>query len=124
MAQTSSPSLHMPDGQQMNGHASHNNKSDGGVAIDPTIAQSSPTYPPPHNYSPYPPQQHEMPQYQAQPMPGYGRPEWAGQQYAQQMQYSSPATTGGAAPNMVAHTMPRPPTVSRANNLPYANVVY
>ncbi|GAB7363130.1 hypothetical protein MBLNU230_g3419t1 [Neophaeotheca triangularis] len=114
MAQTSSPSLHMPDGQHMNGHASNNQKSDGGVAIDPTIAQSSPTYPPPHQYSPYPPQ-HEMPQYQAQPMPGYARPEWAGPQYAQQMQYNSPATTGGAAPNMVAHTMPRPPTVYTAS---------
>lgn len=49
-----------------------------------------------------------MQQYQAQPM-GYGRPEWAGQ-YAQPMQYGhSPASTGGAVPNMVAHAMPRPP---------------
>ncbi|SMY20931.1 unnamed protein product [Zymoseptoria tritici ST99CH_1A5] len=74
---------------------------------NPSIAQSSPTYPPPHNYSPYPPQ-HEMPQYSAQPMTSYGRPEWAGQ-YPQQMGYHSPATTGGAAPNMVAHAIPRPP---------------
>lgn len=110
MAQTSSPSLSMPDGQQPNGHASHNNlKSDGDVPIDPSIAQSSPSYPPPHNYSPYPPQQ-EMPQYPTHPM--YARPEWAPGQYAQPMPpYGhAPATTGAGAPAMVAaHHMPRPP---------------
>jgi len=104
MAQTSSPSLSMPDGQQSNGHASHNRNSDGDVPIDPSIAQSSPTYPPQHNYSPYPPQ-HEMSQYPGQPL--YGRPEWAGG-YQQPMYNHSPATTGGAAPNMPAH-VPRPP---------------
>jgi hypothetical protein len=108
MAQTSSPSLSMSDNQQPNGHASNNMKSDGDVPIDPSIAQSSPTYPPHHGYSPYPPQ-HEMPQYAGQPM-GYGRPDWAGQ-YAQPMYGHPPATTGGAPPNMVAHTMPRPPAV-------------
>ena len=108
MAQTSSPSLSMPDGQQSNGHTSNSVKSDGDVPIDPSIAQSSPTYPPPHNYSPYPPQQ-EMPQYAGQPM-SYGRPDWAGQ-YHQPMYGHSPATTGGAAPPMAAHTMPRPPAV-------------
>ena len=54
-----------------------------------------------------------MPQYQGQPM-AYGRPDWAGQ-YQQPMAYGhSPATTGGAPPNMAAHTMPRPPPVGRA----------
>jgi len=110
MAQTSSPSLSMPDGNQPNGHEPpHNIKSDGDVPIDPSIAQSSPTYPPPHSYSPYPPQQ-EMPQYPGHPMQ-YGRPDWAGH-YAPPMQYQ-PATTGGAAPAMVAHAIPRPPAVSR-----------
>jgi len=71
---------------------------------NPSIAQSSPTYPPQHNYSPYPPQ-HEMSQYPGQPL--YGRPEWAGG-YQQPMYNHSPATTGGAAPNMPAH-VPRPP---------------
>ncbi|KAK4542584.1 hypothetical protein LTR36_006632 [Oleoguttula mirabilis] len=111
MAQTSSPSLSMPDGPQSNGHAPNSGNSDGDVPIDPSIAQSSPTYPPHHNYSPYPPQ-HENMQYAGQPM-GYGRPEWAGQ-YQQPMGYGhSPATTGGAAPNMVAH-VPRPPAVGSA----------
>lgn len=112
MAQTSSPSIPMADGQQPNGHASqHNLKSDGDVPIDPSIAQSSPSYPPPHNYSPYPPQQ-EIPQYAAHPM--YARPEWQQGQYPQPMQYGhSPATTAGGAPAMVAHHIPRPPPVSR-----------
>lgn len=111
MAQTSSPSLNMSDGNQNNDHASNNAKSDNDVPIDPSIAQSSPTYPPQHNYSPYA-QQQEMPaQYAGQPMTSYGRPEWAGH-YQQPMSYGhSPATTGGAAPNMVAHSIPRPPAV-------------
>ncbi|KAK4494034.1 hypothetical protein PRZ48_015221 [Zasmidium cellare] len=111
MAQTSSPSLSMPDGPQSNGHASNNAKSDSEVPIDPSIAQSSPSYPPPHNYSPYPPQHDVPPQYPGQPMTSYGRPEWAGQ-YQQPMGYGhSPSTTGGAAPNMMAHAIPRPPAV-------------
>lgn len=40
----------------------------------------------------------------------YGRPDWAGQ-YQQPMYSQSPATTGGAPPGMVAHTVPRPPAV-------------
>lgn len=110
MAQTSSPSLSSSDGPQSNGHA-NNSKSDSDVPIDPTIAQSSPTYPPPHNYSPYPPAQHDMQQqYPGGPM-SYARPEWAGQ-YQQPMGYGhSPATTGGAAPNMAAHAIQRPPAV-------------
>ncbi|KAK3709829.1 hypothetical protein LTR37_010657 [Vermiconidia calcicola] len=107
MAQTSSPSQSMSEGQQPNGHASNSVKSDGDVPIDPSIAQSSPTYPPSHNYSPYPPQ-HELPQYAGQQQMSYGRPDWAGQ-YQQPMYGHSQATSGGPAPNMAAHTMPRPP---------------
>ena len=109
MAQTSSPSLSMPDGQQSNGPTQTNMKSNEDIPIDPSIAQSSPTYPPPQHYSPYPPQQ-EMPQYAGQPM-AYGRPDWAGH-YHQPMYGHSPVTSGGAPPNMAAHTMPRPPAVS------------
>ena len=108
MAQTSSPSS-TPNGQQSNGHVDHNAKSNGDVPIDPSIAQSSPTYPPHHSYSPYPPQQEMQQQYAGQPM-AYGRPDWAGH-YQQPMYAHSPATTGGAPPNMVAHAVPRPPTV-------------
>ncbi|QIW95694.1 hypothetical protein AMS68_001212 [Peltaster fructicola] len=73
---------------------------------NPSIAQSSPSYPPPHYPSPYQPS-HDMSQYQSQGMP-YGRPDWP--QYGQPMQYGqSPATTGGAVPNMQAHGVARPP---------------
>lgn len=125
MAQTSSPSHSMPDGPQSNGHASNNANSDSDVPIDPSIAQSSPTYPPPHNYSPYPPQHDVPPQYPGQPMTSYGRPEWAGQ-YQQPMYGHSPATTGGAAPNMMAHAIPRPPAVGSLPGAPpvvYPNIM-
>ncbi|KXT18066.1 hypothetical protein AC579_4537 [Pseudocercospora musae] len=90
------------DGQQQSRYPA-------GAQSDPSIAQPSPTYPPQHGYSPYA-QQQEMPaQYAGQQMTSYGRPEWAGH-YQQPMGYGhSPATTGGAAPNMVAHSIPRPP---------------
>lgn len=110
MAQTSSPSLSMlsSDAAVNGGHASRDRHSDGDVPIDPSIAQASPTYPPPHNHSPYPPQ-YEMPQYAGQPV--YGRPEWAGP-YQQPMYGHSPVTSGpGGAPNMSAQTMSRPPAV-------------
>lgn len=124
MAQTSSPSLsNMADGPESNGSAS-NTKSDPEVPIDPSIAQSSPNYPPPQNYSPYPPQ-HDMHQYPGQPMTSYARPEWAGQ-YQQPLGYGhSPSTTGGAAPNMAAHAIPRPPAVGTFAGAPplvYPNV--
>lgn len=110
MAQTSSPSTPASDDHNISGHASLSNNSDANVPIDPSIAQSSPGYPPPHNYSPYPPQQDMQQQYAAQPM-AYGRPDWAGQ-YHQPMGYGHPAaTSGGGAPGMVAHAMPRPPAV-------------
>jgi hypothetical protein len=111
MAQTSSPSPSiMPDRHPTHGHTPNNAKSDAEVPIDPSIAQSSPTYPPPQSYSPYPPQQQDMPQYASQPMTSYARPEWAGH-YQQPMYGHSPATSGGAAPNMVAHSIQRPPAV-------------
>lgn len=119
MAHTSSPSISMPpDGQQSNGQPNNNRNSDGDVPIDPSIAQSSPTYPPTQHYSPYPPQ-HEMPQYPGQPMT-QNRPEWAGYYQQPPMGYShSPATTGGAAPNMVAHVPRPPPAVGSAVPAPY-----
>ena len=108
MAQTSSPSLNMSADQQVNGGAPNNTKSNGDVPIDPSIAQSSPTYPPQQGYSPYPPQ-HEM-QYQGHPMTSYARPEWAGQ-YQQPMGYGPPPTSAaGGASNMAAHVQ-RPPAV-------------
>lgn len=108
MAQTSSPSQSLSEAHRLHGRNPSNMTSDGEVPIDPSIAQSSPSYPPPHNYSPYPPQ-HDMPQYAGQPM-AYGRPDWAGQ-YQQPMYGHSPVTSGAGAPNMVAHTLPRPPAV-------------
>lgn len=125
MAQTSSPSS-SPDGHHINNHA-HSTKSDAEVPIDPSIAQSSPSYPPPQSYSPYPPQdqQQHMPQYGSQQMASYGRPEWAGHYQQQAMYGHSPATTGGAAPNMVAHSIPRPPAVGTyagAHPATYPNV--
>ncbi|KAI5356935.1 Putative Zinc finger C2H2-type, C2H2 finger domain transcription factor CON7 [Septoria linicola] len=125
MAQTSSPSSSTPDGQSINNHA-HGNKSDAEVPIDPSIAQSSPSYPPQQSYSPYPPQeQQHMPQYASQPMTSYARPEWAGHYQQQAIYGHSPATTGGPAPNMVAHSIPRPPAVGTyagAHPVVYPNV--
>ncbi|KAF4553678.1 Hypothetical protein D9617_6g094090 [Elsinoe fawcettii] len=74
---------------------------------DPSIAASSPTYPPHPQYSPYP-QQHEMPPHYGQPgAPMYApRPDWSGHYppVYQQMAVSAP----GGAPGMVAQ-VPRPP---------------
>ncbi|WEW59769.1 hypothetical protein PRK78_005249 [Emydomyces testavorans] len=100
MAQATSPSINLQDGQQ-NGHRNPTQmKSDTDVPIDPSIAAASPTYPPP--YSPYQPQGHDMAQYQGHPPPQmYARPDWP-HQYAQHPPglpgpYSSPATTVGTA---------------------------
>ncbi|KAK4959536.1 hypothetical protein LTR66_013076 [Elasticomyces elasticus] len=109
MPQPTSPSMPMPDGQP-NGHqASRGNNSDSDVPIDPSIATSSPTYPPHNQYSPYTPQ-HEMPQYGQQPgvMP-YTRPEWAGSYGHPGMHYAQhPASSSVGAPGMVAQAA-RPP---------------
>jgi hypothetical protein len=69
-------------------------------ATNPSIAASSPTYPPP--YSPYQPQgHHEMAQYQGHPPPQMYRPEWSHgypqHQHGLPGPYSSPATTVGSA---------------------------
>jgi len=75
---------------------------------NPSIAQSSPSYPPSHNYSPYP-QQHEMQQYPGQPMTPYGRPDWANGYQQSPMYGHSPATSAGGTPGMVSHSIARPP---------------
>ncbi|CAK1360137.1 unnamed protein product [Cercospora beticola] len=98
------------EGQQQSRYAA-GTPSNMAQTSNPSIAQSSPSYPPPQSYSPYPPQdQQHMPQYGNQPMTSYARPEWAGHYQQQAAMYGhSPATTAGAAPNMVAHSIPRPP---------------
>ncbi|KAL2217950.1 C2H2 transcription factor [Thermoascus aurantiacus ATCC 26904] len=114
MAQATSPSMTLNDGQQ-NDHRNNpsNIKSDADVPIDPSIAASSPTYPPP--YSPYQPQGHDMTQYQGHPPPPpppqmYARPEWShGYQHQHGLPgpYTSPATTVGSA-SPAATAGPRP----------------
>ncbi|RWQ95542.1 hypothetical protein C8Q69DRAFT_506886 [Paecilomyces variotii] len=111
MAQATSPSMTLHDGQQNGHHSQSNIKSDPDVPIDPSIAASSPNYPPP--YSPYQPQGHDMAQYQGHPPPPqmYARPDWShgyGQhQHGLPGPYSSPATTvGSASPAVTAG--PRP----------------
>jgi len=115
MAQTTSPSMPLQDGR-----SSHHNqqiKSDADVPIDPSIAASSPTYPP-HGgqYSPYPPQQemsHGYPQHPGGPMYAQPRPDWAG--YGQQPHHGIPApyqTTGVSTPTSAAPAGSRPGQVS------------
>lgn len=114
MAQATSPSMTtLHDGQQDDHRNASNIKSDADVPIDPSIAASSPTYPPP--YSPYQPQGHDLTQYQGHPPPPppqmYARPEWShgyGQhQHGLPGPYSSPATTVGSA-SPAATAGPRP----------------
>ncbi|KAA8650586.1 putative C2H2 transcription factor (Con7) [Aspergillus tanneri] len=115
MAQATSPSMTTLHDGQHNDHRNHhtNVKSDADVPIDPSIAASSPTYPPP--YSPYQPQGHDMAQYQGHPPPPppqmYTRPEWShgyGQhQHGLPGPYSTPATTVGPA-SPAATAGPRP----------------
>lgn len=112
MAQTTSSSTtNLNDGKNDDHRNQSNLKSDADLPIDPSIAASSPTYPPP--YSPYQPQGHDMSQYQGHPPPQmYARPEWSHgyphQQHAMQGPYSSPAppTVGSASPAATAG--PRP----------------
>jgi hypothetical protein len=76
MAQATSPSMSLHDGQHHSHHNTPNIKSNPDVPIDPSIAASSPTYPGP--YSPYgAPQGHDMAQYPGHPPQGYGH--WPGQ---------------------------------------------
>ncbi|OXV06339.1 hypothetical protein Egran_05891 [Elaphomyces granulatus] len=111
MAQATSPSTTQSDGQKNDHRNQASIKSDPDVPIDPSIAASSPTYPPP--YSPYQPQGHDMAQYQGHPPPQmYGRPDWAhgyGQhQHGMPGPYSSPATTVGSASPAAVTAGPRP----------------
>jgi hypothetical protein len=84
-----------------------------GSSGDPSIAASSPTYPP-HGgqYSPYPPQQemsHGYPQHPGGPMYAQPRPDWAG--YGQQPHHGMPApyqTTGVSTPTSAAPAGARP----------------
>ncbi|PTU19335.1 hypothetical protein P175DRAFT_0510603 [Aspergillus ochraceoroseus IBT 24754] len=115
MAQATSPSMNTLTDGPHNDHRNHhsNVKSDPDVPIDPSIAASSPTYPPP--YSPYQPQGHDMAQYQGHPPPPppqmYARPEWShgyGQhQHGLPGPYNTPATTVGPA-SPAATAGPRP----------------
>ncbi|RMJ23926.1 C2H2 transcription factor Con7 [Aspergillus sp. HF37] len=114
MPQATSPFINhtLHDGQPS--HRNHSNvKSDADVPIDPSIAASSPTYPPP--YSPYQPQTtHDMAQYQGHPHPPppqmYGRPDWppgyGAPQHGMPAPYAPPATTVGPSPAVTAG--PRP----------------
>ena len=114
MAQATSPSMNsLQDGAQPDHRNPPNMKSDNDVPIDPSIAQSSPTYPPP--YSPYQPQGHDMAHYQGQPPPQlYARPDgaWPQQYPGHHMPgpYSSPAVPTGSP---AATAGPRPGQVSR-----------
>lgn len=107
MAQATSPSMSLQDGHQNNHHNTPHVKSNPDVPIDPSIAASSPTYPP---YSPYTQQGHEMSQYQGHPPPGYQH--WP-QQYTGHPHgipngpYSSPGTAVSAA-GAAATAGPRP----------------
>jgi hypothetical protein len=110
MAQSTSPSMPLQDGRN---HHPHQIKSDQDVPIDPSIAASSPTYPP-HGgqYSPYPPQQemsHGYPQHPGGPMYAQPRPDWAG--YGQHPQHGMPApypTSGVNTPTSAAPSGARP----------------
>jgi hypothetical protein len=95
--------------------SSNHSGSSGGMAqtTNPSIAASSPTYPP-HGgqYSPYPPQQemsHGYPQHPGGPMYAQPRPDWAG--YGQQPHHGMPApyqTTGVSTPTSAAPAGARP----------------
>lgn len=114
MAQPTSPSLPLPDGAP--NHRAQQIKSDQDVPIDPSIAASSPTYPPHAGpYSAYPPQQdmsHGYPQHPGGPMYAQPRPDW-GAGYSQHPQHGMPAPYSGVnAPNAAAPSGPRPGQVS------------
>lgn len=105
--------MSLQDGHHHNHHNTPSIKSNPDVPIDPSIAQSSPTYPGP--YSPYAPQGHEMAQYPGHPPQGYGH--WPGQGYGHPHgmpggPYSSPGS--GVSPGGAQATAgpPRPGQVS------------
>ncbi|BCR96459.1 putative C2H2 transcription factor (Con7) [Aspergillus luchuensis] len=111
-----SPAYHEYIGRPPQYHHAPNTQAGGAAgmaqATNPSIAASSPTYPPP--YSPYQPQGHDMAQYQGHPPPPpqmYTRPEWShgyGQhQHGLPGPYTTPATTVGPA-SPAATAGPRP----------------
>ena len=80
------------DGQDHSHHISSHSNAD--LPVDPSLAQSSPTYPGP--YSPYgPPGGHaDMSQYPGHPPGPYGH--WPGYGHPHSMAYSSPGAPGSA----------------------------
>jgi hypothetical protein len=117
MAQPTSPSS-QPDGRSTH----HNNqiKSDQDVPIDPSIAASSPTYPP-HGgqYSPYPPQQemqHGYPPHPNSAMYTQPRPDWAGYGgHPQHPMQGGYAVSGAQTPTSAAPAGARSGQVSSSN---------
>ena len=116
MAQPQSPST-MPSAEGQPAPPQHPSQqvpvSNPEIPVDPSIAQSSPTYPS-HHYSPYPtPDSHHM-QYQTPPM--YARPP----EYSQAPPYSAPhqpipyghAVTSVSSPPNMDPAGARPPGVS------------
>ncbi|KZF22744.1 hypothetical protein L228DRAFT_268128 [Xylona heveae TC161] len=143
MAQATSPSMPLAADGHTNGHrTTHHVKSDPDLPIDPSIAASSPTYPPPTQYSPYPPQ-HDMTQpYPAHPAAPqmYHRPEWqyapAGHAHtlpggayghpspATTVSAASPAATAGPRPGQVGLAFPDRRYYSNAPQQPHLSQVY
>lgn len=116
-AQPPSPSLPQEDGSP--NHRASQLKSDQDVPIDPSIAASSPTYPPqgPQQYS-YPPQQHEMahgyPQHQGPMYAQPHRPEWGA--YSQHAQHMPPPYASGVPTS--AAPAPRGPGQVCSHSIP------
>jgi hypothetical protein len=118
MAQPTSPSL--PDGRHHNPQI----KSDRDVAIDPSIASGSPTYPPTQQhgqYSPYPAQQemqHGYPAHPAGAMYQQPRPDWAGYGgHPQQHGMPGYAVSGAQTPTSAAPAGARPGQVGLSPSL-------
>lgn len=103
MAQATSPSMPLNTSGSTNGQpaSSPNMRSDQTQQIDPSIAAAtSPTYPAQHQYSPYTPSP-EMAHYPGHPGV-YGRPEWAGGQYASPIYTHSPVSSSAPLPALVS----------------------
>ena len=114
MAQSTSPSMSLQDGEQSNHHHPQHIKSNAEVPVDPNIAASSPTYPP---YSPYASQPHDMGHYQGHPPQGYQHwpPQYAGHPHGMPAPYSSP---GNGTPGTPASAGPRPGQVRQYSPYP------
>jgi hypothetical protein len=105
MAQSTSPSLPLQDGNHQNPQI----KSDSDVQIDPSIAASSPTYPPQNEqqYSPYgqPAHMTHYPSHANQAMYAQPRPDWAGYAGHQQQHAMAPGgypVSGAQTPTSAA----------------------